>query len=143
MGLLAQIQQQREFFEKEDAEVAEVDAENSVAFYKRTPPHDNLRAAPRNQADGGKMLKPASRIVETPHGHSTGEPDIFRAGSRLKQDDGRERDIVGAMVFSDAEDVKTPWIRHHHFLKQYLNLHDVPRGVGLCQSRRSYLPQLV
>lgn len=57
MGLLAQLQQQREFFEKEGADVAEVEAENRTEFYKRAPPHDNLRAAPRNQAEGGKMLK--------------------------------------------------------------------------------------
>ena len=105
---LPDLQEQLELLGEQRVVVIQLQTEERKRLDERAATDDHLRAAVREQIEGGELLKDADRVGRAEDGHRTGEAYPARScRRRCERDDGGGVEVLPAMMLADAEDVQT------------------------------------
>ena len=105
--VVADGQQQVEFFREQRVVVVQRVAEQREGLGGRPPSHDHFRPAMRYQVEGRETLKYPDRVRGAEHGHRAGQADALGARGRRGQDHGgRGVEELPAVMLADTEHIE-------------------------------------
>src|ERR1700723_2231530 len=117
--IVADFQQQLEFFLEKGIVILELQAEKRVRLDERSAAGDDFGATVRNEIERGEFLEDTDWIGSAEHGDCAGEANIFRARRGCGQNDRWRRvEKFWPMMLADAEDVEADSIGEFDFVEQ-------------------------
>lgn len=88
VSVLADVEEQIEFFGEERIVIFELQAEERVGLDEGAAAGDNFRAAMGDEIESGEFLEDAHGIGGAEHGDGAGKADLFGARSGGGENDG-------------------------------------------------------
>ena len=127
--VLADLEQQIEFFREKRVVVFQMQTEERVGLDERAAAGDDLGAAMRDQVQSGEFLEDAHRVGGAENGDRAGQADVFRArGGRGQNHDRRGIKELGPVMFADAENVEADAVGELDLFQQMLHALDGAEG---------------
>ena len=116
---VANTQQQFEVFGEQRVVIGEIETEQREGFDERAAPGHDFGPAVRDKVERRKALENAHGIIGGKHRDGAGQAYGLGARGGSRQHDVRRRDqIVGPVVFAQAEDVETDLIGQFDLLDE-------------------------
>ena len=108
VGVLAEGEEEVEFFGEEVVVVFELEAEEGEGLDEGAAAGDDLGAAVGDEVEGGEVLEDADGVGGAEDGDGRGEADVCGAGGGGGEDDGGSGvEVLDAVMFAEAEGVQT------------------------------------
>src|SRR2546425_11035722 len=138
MLVLADRQQQLELLLEEGVVVLQPESEERKRLDGRPTANDHLRAAAREQIEGGEVLKGANRVLGAQHGDRAGQTNALRPCRGGAENDGRSRiQELAAVMFTNAERVQADLVGMFDLLDQLSQtIRRIQRATVLVERRR-------
>ena len=130
IGVFAQREEEIEFFGEEVVVIFEFEAEEREGLDEGAAAGDDFGATVRDEIEGSEVLEDADGVGGAENGDGGGEANGCGAGGGSGEDDGGSGvEVLGAMMFAEAEDVETDLVGQLDLFEQMRNA--LLRGDGV------------